>query len=79
MSDPTKFDSLSPTARQVYDALDCADSALTIDTLADEIQNTERTAKGALAELRAQDRIEAWDWPRQYRLAPTSPGTGTSE
>lgn len=79
MSDSAELDDLSPAAKQVYDALDCADNTLTKAALADEIDHTERTVKGALAELRAQDCIEAWDWPRRYRLAPASPDTDAPE
>jgi len=65
---PPGYHDLSPAARRVYDALDEADGALSKSSLSDETHHAERTVKDALAELRAEDLIVGWGWPRRYRL-----------
>ena len=64
-------DDLSPAARRVYDALDEADSALSKSTLVEETHHAERTIDSALSELRAENLVVGWGWPRRYRLHPS--------
>ena len=73
-SDPPELRDCSPAAKRVYDALHEADKALSKSQLSQETRHAEHTIKKALSELRSEDLIVGWGWPKKYQLTDDANG-----
>jgi hypothetical protein len=69
--DPPALSECSPAAKRTFDALRRADRALSKRDLVEETRYAERTIDSALSELRAENLVVGWGWPRRYRLDPS--------